>query len=62
MRSARGLLKDLLAGLPSDRSLLTEYLVIIGLISVVVTLGFIFLGDAISDLISLISSGADRAG
>lgn len=60
MRAAIDLLARLLARDEEGGDHVLEYLVILGLIVVAVILAFVFLGDAIADLISLIGGRVDE--
>jgi Flp pilus assembly pilin Flp len=59
VRGAREYLAALL-GRGGDDEHLLEYLVILVLIVIVVTLAFVFLGDAIADLITAIGGKVDQ--
>ena len=59
MRSARKYLDRLLEHRTDDDDHLLEYVVIAVLIVVVALLAFVFLGDAVADLVSLIGGRVD---
>jgi len=61
MPSVRRYLERYLARGESRDDHLVEYAVILGLIVVVAVLAFLFLGDAVADLISLIGGRVDDA-
>ena len=61
MPSVRRYLERFLARGERRDDHLVEYAVILGLIVVVAVLAFLFLGDAVADLISLIGGRVDEA-
>ena len=61
MPSVRRYLERFLARSERHDDHLVEYAVILGLIVVVAVLAFLFLGDAVADLISLVGGRVDEA-